>query len=326
MSLCHRFFFPEVRPDKRHAEVSPLALSGIFSVSSAWTWQFGGEYKHCVMTFLCSLLRLLSHRRQMLSLCKSPMGSPKRFKLLPASPLVLAVLVVLFGVGELPAAGLPTNVVRVPEVPEFLPTDWNSLRKVFARSPVLEFDQPWLERRQKGFRKGFVRLGWRGDRLYYYADLRDRERYTLATRHNENLWQLGDVLEIFAGIHNSPSYIEYHTAPNGIRLQLFWPEASSIRMARTQSGLDRMKRNDATSRSFALPKRDGWLVFGWITAEALGLQPGSSLRGRLLDLNFGRYDASPATSPAILSSTSPLSKPSFHRRHEWLQVLLEPAP
>jgi hypothetical protein len=45
--------------------------------------------------------------------------------------------------------------------------------------------------------------------------------------------------------------------------------------------------------------------------------------GQILELSFSRYDAGPEGTPDILSSTSPHRELSYHRRHEWREVVLK---
>ncbi len=144
-------------------------------------------------------------------------------KILPAFFIVMSTT--FFPSLSVAASGKLSTVLEVPETPAFDSADWKSVRAAFRQAPQWKFGQSWVERPSRGFRKGTVRIGWQGDRLFYLADLDDRELFTKATRRNQNLWELGDVLEIFAGVHGNPGYIEYHTAPNGVILQLFWPHA-----------------------------------------------------------------------------------------------------
>lgn len=212
--------------------------------------------------------------------------------------------------------------LAVPEIAVSEPTDSKALLGIFRKAPKLEFGQSWAEQPVKGFRKGIVRLGWQGDRLYYLADLDDRDIFTAATRRNQNLWELGDVLEIFAGVHGQPGYLEYHTAPNGITLQLFWPSAEALASVKGAGDLRRFKRTDASSQSRVYLRSGSWRVFGYVTGQALGLPEGTTLGNKILDLNFGRYDYNSDGRNHVLSSTSPLTKASYHRRHEWRTIRL----
>lgn len=212
--------------------------------------------------------------------------------------------------------------LSVPEIPALDPADGTSIRAAFRKAPQLKFGQSWAERPSRFLRKGTVRIGWQDDRLLYLADLDDRDLFTTATRRNQNLWQLGDVLEIFAGLHGKPGYLEYHTAPNGVILQLFWPGAEALVHVQSTKDIAPFKRTDRTSGARVFVRQGGWNVLGWISAGALGLPPGTNLAHQVLDLNFGRYDCGPDGKEPVLSSTSPLTKPAYHRRHEWRTIHL----
>ena len=43
------------------------------------------------------------------------------------------------------------------------------------------------------------------------------EIFTAAGKRNDLLFQLGDVLELFAGVKGHPAYVEYHFVSGGVR-------------------------------------------------------------------------------------------------------------
>jgi hypothetical protein len=43
------------------------------------------------------------------------------------------------------------------------------------------------------------------------------------------------------------------------------------------------------------------------------------LAGQIWQISFGRYDYDMSGAP-VLSSTSPITQPSYHRRHEWREI------
>jgi len=200
--------------------------------------------------------------------------------------------------------------------------DWNSILRAFRHAPVLKFDQSWREKRERGFRGGKVRIGWRNDRIYYFADLSDREVVTKARKPNDRMWMLGDVLEIFAGVHGRPGYLEYHTAPNGLPLQLFFPDAAALKKTSRPGGLNKLMLRDSAAVVHVRRVRTGWQVLGELPAASVwGRQPpGKSLAGQVWDVSFGRYDYPSGDGKPILSSTSPLTLPAYHRREEWRQI------
>lgn len=212
--------------------------------------------------------------------------------------------------------------IRCPQLREFDSGDWKQISRAFRASPVLKFDQSWREKRERGFRGGSVRIGWRGNHLLYFADLSDREVVTKARKPNDPMWTLGDVLEIFAGVQDRPAYIEYHTAPNGLPLHLFWPDADSLKKASGKGGLKKFTLKDDLAVAKVRRTNKGWQVYGEIPAMSVWGRkpPGNSLAGQVWDLSFGRYDYPSGEGAPILSSTSPLTQAAYHRRHEWRQV------
>ena len=203
-----------------------------------------------------------------------------------------------------------------PELGKFDPDDWRQIEAAFAQAPVLEFIQPWRNAKEAGFRPGSVRIGWRGDRLLYHADLTDDSLVSRASGRNQPLWQLGDVLELFAGVSGNTGYIEYHHDPQNHRLQLRFADAAAFSGVKNLDGLLRLALKDDTAVSRTRRTARGWQVYGEIPAASLpgGMGP---LKGKTWQINFGRYDYRDAKSEPVLSATSPLTKPSYHRRNEW---------
>jgi hypothetical protein len=216
------------------------------------------------------------------------------------------------------------SAIRCTWLPAFDHSDWKQIERAFRAAPVLTFDQPWSSKREKGFRGGKVRIGWHNDLFLYFADLSDRDVITAASKRNDHLWKLGDVLEVFAGIQKNPAYIEYHTAPNGLVLQLFWPKAESLQQMGKGRSLETFMIQDDTALAKVRRTRNGWQVFGAIPSASVNKGSKSSrksLEGAIWDLSFGRYDYASDGKTYMLSSTSPLTKAAFHRRHEWRQIL-----
>lgn len=195
---------------------------------------------------------------------------------------------------------------------------WEEVEAVFAAAPVWEFDQAWLAVREPEFRKATVRMGWHADRFCYFAKLEDHFPTTRARTRNERLWELGDVLELFAGLPGHPAYIEYHAAPNGQVLQLLWPDATALGSVAGLEDLGRFSVTDDRAISRVKIVDGGWQVYGELPSSCL---PGAALplAGTTWQISFGRYDHH-ADGTFTLSSTSPLTAPAYHRRHEWREV------
>ena len=87
--------------------------------------------------------------------------------------------------------------------------------------------------------------------------------------------------------------------------------------------LDDFRRPPSAFDSWVLqsPGQHQWQVLARIPASIL--PDGESFSaGEKLELSFSRYDAGPDGTPDVLSSTSLHRELSFHRRHEWREVVL----
>jgi len=162
-----------------------------------------------------------------------------------------------------------------------------------------------------------VRVGWRADSLLVFAELTDRDIFTRATAPNQRMWELGDTLEIFLQAAGDPGYSEFHVTPNNLHLQLRFPDADAVQDSR-RNGMDKYLLTGEIFRSqtWVQPELNRWLVLAEIPAAALGLKPAPPA-GRRWSFSFSRYDASRDGSPPVISSTSPHTRPDFHRRSEW---------
>lgn len=213
----------------------------------------------------------------------------------------------------------PRCPLPCPPLPTAPSQAWEDLESIFAHAPVLEFSQQWLSCLDATFLPGSVRIGWHGTDFFYFATLQDAHPSTRATAHNQRLWLLGDVLEVFAGIHQEPAYLEYHTAPNDMALHLLWPDSSALAAANASpEGITPYIIQDPTAKAISRTTPQGWQVLGRICLFSAFSKPVGSLNNSIWDINFGRYDYT--ADQSTISSTSPLSQPNFHRRSEWVPI------
>jgi len=195
----------------------------------------------------------------------------------------------------------------------------------FANAPTLRFGRSW-EPNSPPFSPGVVRMGWRGNRILYYAELTDAHLVTAAQRRNELLWTLGDTFEFFAGVASDPRYIEYHCAPNGVILQLLLPHRLFFKDL--QDAIEKLPTYfiiDDESTVRVLPFAAGWAIYGELCVSALGVTA-DSLRGQEWDVSFSRYDYDRLDSEPMQTSTSqfqPGPNLSFHSREDWSRVKFE---
>ena len=205
-----------------------------------------------------------------------------------------------------------------PEIQPPETREWEGVVRALLGAPALDFAQPWRAHPEPAFRPGRVRIGWRGDRFLFFADLKDSGIVTSAHARNQPLWQMGDVIELFAGVKGNASYIEYHTAPNGVILQLLWPDSEALGTVTDIRDLSRFTVTDDQAVSRVRIVDGGWQVYGELPCCSLQGAV-AALAGQTWQVSFGRYDYDEAGGP-VLSSTSPLTQPAYHRRHEWREI------
>lgn len=206
---------------------------------------------------------------------------------------------------------------RIKKLPPFASSVWEEVESAFRNVDVLEFGQAWHGQAQSAFRRGEVRLGWQEDRLLYFAELHDEDIFSKATQRNEPLWRLGDVLELFAGIQDQATYVEYHAAPNGQILQLFWPDAEAVKNIKAPGQLTKFLVEDDRAKSQVRILDRRWQVYGEFPRTSLRVES-RELQGEIWEISFGRYDFYRDGS-YVLSNTSPLTIPAYHQRSNWRQ-------
>ena len=217
---------------------------------------------------------------------------------------------------------LPPDLIICTRLLAFNAGNWGEITAAFDEAPSLEFGQPWCTASETGWQGGTVRTGWHASRFLYLATLADNHLVATAACNDQFLWQIGDVLEVFAGVDGDSGYIEYHTDPNGRTLRLRWPDKDAVsKVTEIAKVADFIVKDEATLVRVRRTE-NGWQVYGEIPATSLSGGCGT-LAGQSWQLNFGRYDYRDLKSPPVLSSTSPLTKPSFHRRHEWRTIRFE---
>lgn len=211
------------------------------------------------------------------------------------------------------------EVTSCPELPEFDNRSWTGIQSAFKQAPQWDFNQAWLASESKDFRGGCVRFGWRGDRFCFLATLVDNDPMTHASEDGQRLWELGDVLEFFAGVSGSPAYIEYHVSPNDVTLRLQFPAADSYV---EPHAVERFQVKDTAAVAKTMRTENGWMAYGEIPAASM---PGGSARfpGQKWQVSFSRYDYDRGRETPVHSSTSPHRELGFHRRHEWREIHFE---
>jgi hypothetical protein len=199
-------------------------------------------------------------------------------------------------------------------LPVFEPDDLANVRAAFAGATPISLGQAWLAVPEPDFAPGIVRTGWREQSLLVFADLSDDNVFTLAKRHNDRFWELGDTFEMFLQPPGRQDYAELHVAPNNLRVQLRFAKPPSPRDADPFAAA-LIHDQVFDSWTWIKPDRRGWCVFADIPAGALLEHP--ALAASTWRFSFGRYDATPGREHPVISSSSRHTRPAFHRPHEW---------
>ncbi len=214
----------------------------------------------------------------------------------------------------------PTNAKRIESISagDFA----EATKKLGAESWTMQ--QAWLDKPDENLRPATVRFGWQPDALWVLAELPDDFITTRSSDHNQDMWMLGDVFEIFIARKDSPQYLELHVTPHNHRLHLICSLENTQKIRDKKASLDDFRRPPSAFDSW-VQKPEGqkkWRVLVRIPTSILP-EGESFAEGQKLELSFSRYDAGPEGTPDILSSTSAHQKLSYHRRHEWREVVLK---
>jgi len=196
--------------------------------------------------------------------------------------------------------------------------DWASIEAHLQNGPQLNFHQAWETEPHPGLRPANVRVAHDGRRVLVLGTLGDDELHCTATASGQNMWELGDVFEIFFRQLPEEPYYEFHCTPNGHNLQLRWPSASAYFDKVTR--LAEAKIMEPLFDYRVRPVAGGWQVYAELDVETLF--PGTgALAGHSWLMSFSRYDCDQAGSKPVLSSTSrhqPFG--SYHRQEHWTRV------
>ncbi|MEI6321839.1 MAG: hypothetical protein WCP60_01900 [bacterium] len=173
---------------------------------------------------------------------------------------------------------------------------------------IYPFTQSWLPEPEIGFHAGSVEILCNDGVLLFKAELQQPLVSTLATAHQQRLWELGDVVEFFVQKTGDSDYHEYQIAPNGMMLALHYPDSNSVISVR--NGERRMEEYLC-----CLPTGNAAITHsGWRASLSI------PVAGHKMRLNCGRYDCSMGL-PAIISSTSNLTQRDFHRQQDWREFI-----
>jgi hypothetical protein len=214
-----------------------------------------------------------------------------------------------------------TSPTPAPRIEQLIAGDFQAAGIAITGGPWT-MQQAWLRKPDKAFRPAVVRFAWETDALWVLADLSDDFVTARSTAHNQKLWMLGDVFEIFVARNRTPFYLELHVNPKGHKLHLRLSPEIVRRMKAGEHVFDESQASVSEFDGWVKKGKGGWQVLARVPAAIL--PNGKPFRpGQKLDISFSRYDAGPKGTPEILSSTSPHKALSYHRRHEWGQIVLQ---
>lgn len=198
------------------------------------------------------------------------------------------------------------------------------LEEVFA-NPIPLY-QNWLKRPEAALTRGSVMVSASPQALAVNAVLEDRDIHSDADADGQKMWELGDTFEIFLAEPGEQTYFEFHVTPSNHQLRLRLGDPVAAKQARETGEMTPLLFGEERFESHAvsLPEKSFWIVTAILPASWI---VGREIRpGDEWECSFCRYDAGRGR-PPVISSTSALTKPDFHRRHEWDRlVFVEGAP
>lgn len=215
------------------------------------------------------------------------------------------------------------QVLSVPELScrllaDFEIDDWSATEKAFAQAERCELQQAWRAAPEPGFQPARVRVGWRENSLWVYAELRDLDIFNDATQLNDRTYQLGDLFEILLRPEGQTDYFEFHITPENQKLQLHWPDGESVwKFDDRHESLEPyfVSKVLLRSRTQMQPEKNLWRVLAAVPASIAHSK--TIQAGDIWNFSFSRYDCTRGKSEPILSSCSPHAEPRFHRQEEW---------
>lgn len=215
----------------------------------------------------------------------------------------------------------PKSPYECPELSFSAPLSLEKAIQLFQNAQPCPLRQSWLPKEEPGFACAVVRAGWQAQSLLVFAEMTDVDIYNDATEFDTRLWEFGDVFEMFLRPSEQSSYMELHVTPQNRQMQLRYPGAEGVERVRKGAGLDEFMIRDGAFRSatWVRPEEKKWFVYAEIPSSLVCEKPGQ-LAGSRWHFSFCRYDYTRGCSEPVISSTSLLQKPDFHRQSEWGEI------
>jgi hypothetical protein len=186
---------------------------------------------------------------------------------------------------------------------------------------IKEFPAYWSHQPSTGSTKAM--LVWDNDNLYFAATMTDAELRSFGTKRNDKLWN-GDVFELFfKPKDDDPRYYEFQVNPKSVILELAFSkrgEDFDTLAAKPPMGMTAVAVADGSVDQPGDQDR-GWTVEGkipWSICAPTGGRPkaGDVWRFALCRYDYGREGTAP-----VLTSSAPLTKPSFHRYEDYGRLM-----
>ena len=161
--------------------------------------------------------------------------------------------------------------------------------------------------------KGTASIWHTDSGLHFCVILQDKDIYTNATGHDQQLWRLGDTVEFFIKPDTaSEKYYAIYVAPNGYTIDICIPSRTEL-LSGTVSWSDLIAYESRCSANVISDPHAGvWKVevtIPWTAFELPEIRPVISL----WKFAVCRYNYSKTVSEPELSSTAYLDRPDFHQ-------------
>lgn len=185
-----------------------------------------------------------------------------------------------------------------------------------AAEPISRFASFWTKTPRQGTTAFLV---WDDQALYYAARMTDSELRSFGTKHNDILWN-GDVFELFfKPSPDAPAYYEFQANPRELVFELAFPERGHNHGDYSRLATLGSKVAVAIEGTLDQPGDvdKAWNVEGRIPWTAFAPTGGKPKLGARWRFALCRYDYGPKGAEPVLSSSAPLSKPSFHRHEDY---------
>ena len=166
--------------------------------------------------------------------------------------------------------------------------------------------------------EGVARIGATPGGLSVHVRFVDSDIFSTATANQQRMWTLGDVAEVFVkpGLDRS-DYWEVHVTPNGFLMDLHIPSRAGMRSG--EHTWEEMIAPESGTTFQTLESDGSWSAELTIPWSAFGLE-GIPASGATWQFAVCRYNYNGGLEEPELSSTAPLTKASYHRYEEYMDL------